>query len=309
MPKYADLPLIPALKARHAWDVNASDDQLGRINLMTPAATKAAALEVREGKVFNLCLPLNQPDMSWAGRKRFSHHVFCPDRNTQDDYLDGFYLQGSTQWDALRHIRAREFGFYGGRQDAQAGPEGSELGIDNWARHGIVGRGVLADVFGYCRKQGHTIAAHDSFTITVALLKEVLADAKVALRSGDILLLRTGFVEAYVAGQPELHSGDPITASPGLEGSEEMAEFLWDSGVAAIAADNPAVEVMPGDPTIGLLHRRLIPLLGFALGEFFDLAELSRHCAQDGRYTGLFTSAPLNLTGGVGSPGNALLIK
>ncbi len=309
IPKYAELPLIPALRARHAWDVHGREDQLGRVNLMTPAATLAALSTVRTGEVFNLCLPLNQPDLSWAGRKKFSHHVFCPDRNTQDDYLDGFYLQGSTQWDSLRHIKAREFGFYGGRQDAEAGPHGRELGIDHWARHGIVGRGVLADVYGFCERRGQRIAAHEDFTITVPLLREVLADAKVELASGDILLLRTGFVDAYLAGQPELHTGEPLAASPGLEGSEEMAEFLWDSGVAAIAADNPAVEVMPGDPSVGLLHRRLIPLLGFALGEFFDLAALARHCAEDAHYTGLFMSAPLHLPGGVGSPANALFIK
>jgi hypothetical protein len=57
----------------------------------------------------------------------------------------------------------------------------------------------------------------------------------------------------------------PTTA--GLDASAEMARFLWDKGFAAVAADNPTVEVRPGDPTVGSLHRRLIPALGLPLGE------------------------------------------
>ena len=88
-----------------------------------------------------------------------------------------------------------------------------------------------------------------------------------------------------------------------------MARWLWDRGVAAVATDNPAVEVAPGDPAVGSLHRRLIPLLGFALGELFDFGRLALDSAADGKYTSLFMAAPLNLPGGVGSPGNAVAVK
>jgi kynurenine formamidase len=309
IPRYHELPLIPELRARHAWEVYGRDDQLGRVNLMTPRAVLAAAAHVRRGAVFNLCLPLDKPNLEWAGRKPFVHNIFTPDRNTQEDYLDGFYLQGSTQWDALRHMRAREFGYYGGRQDADAGPQGGELGIDKWAEHGLVGRGVLADVYGYFEKRGRLISAVEDFTVTPKMLQDTLDEQGVALASGDVLMVRTGFVDAYLSGHPELHAGTPLKACPGLEGSEEMAEYLWDSGVAAIACDNPAVEVLPGSAAVGLLHRRLIPLLGFPLGEFFTFRPLSEDCARDKQYACLFVSAPLNLPRGVGSPANALAIK
>ena len=45
--------------------------------------------------------------------------------------------------------------------------------------------------------------------------------------------------------------------------------------VAAVAADNPAVDAVPVDPAVGSLHRRLIPCLGFAIGELFDFAPLA----------------------------------
>jgi hypothetical protein len=95
---------------------------------------------------------------------------------------------------------------------------------------------------------------------------------------------------------------------PGLSAAAEMAEVLWDWGVSAVVADNPAVEVSPGSAAIGSLHRRLIPLLGLPLGELFDFEELSVRCAAQHRSSFLFVSVPLNLPGGVGSPGNAVAV-
>jgi hypothetical protein len=57
------------------------------------------------------------------------------------------------------------------------------------------------------------------------------------------------------------------------------------------------------------LHYRLIALLGMPLGELFYLERLAADCADNGIYEGLFTSAPLNLLGGSGSPANALAVK
>ena len=53
----------------------------------------------------------------------------------------------------------------------------------------------------------------------------------------------------------------------------------------------------------------LIPGLGMALGEYFELDPLAEACARDRRWSFLFTSAPLNVFGGVGSPPNALALR
>jgi hypothetical protein len=75
-----------------------------------------------------------------------------------------------------------------------------------------------------------------------------------------------------------------------------------------VAADNPAVEVAPGSPAVGSLHRRLIPLLGIPLGELFDFERLAEACRTRGRADFLLASVPLHLPGGVGSPGNAVAV-
>ena len=57
------------------------------------------------------------------------------------------------------------------------------------------------------------------------------------------------------------------------------------------------------------MHARVLALLGIPLGEFFDLDALAEDCAADGVYDFFFTSAPLGIPGGIGSPPNALAIK
>jgi hypothetical protein len=91
-----------------------------------------------------------------------------------------------------------------------------------------------------------------------------------------------------------------------------VAEYLWDHGVAAIAVDNPGVEPF-GPGGIGeagdSVHTRVLALLGIPLGEFFDLDALADDCAADGVYEFMFTSKPLGIPGGLGSPPNAIAIK
>jgi kynurenine formamidase len=310
LPAYRDLPRIAELGARHAWQAFEAGDEIGRIGLLDAAAACRGAREVRRGAIFNLCLPLSLPDPPLTPRRRqYTHHVGALGRNVQDDYLTDFFLQASSQWDGLRHVRAREFGFFGGR-GTPGEPSDVGLGIDKWAEHGIVGRGVLADVQRHLTRQGRPLRPGVGTAITATDLREVLRAQGATLERGDVLIVRTGFVEAYLQAQPdERQRWATETDCPGLHAGEEMAEFLWDAGVAAIAADNPAVEVIPGDVGAGSLHRRLIPLLGFALGELFHVGPLAADCAADGRYACMFAAAPLNVPGAVGSPANAIAVK
>ncbi len=124
------------------------------------------------------------------------------------------------------------------------------------------------------------------------------------------MLLRTGFVGAYLNSDAEGRASfSEQRHSSGLIATEGMARYLWDAGWAAVVTDNPAVEAVPGSAEDGYLHRRLIPLLGFPLGELFDLDALAADCRADGRYSCFFVGVPLNLPGGVGSPANSIAIK
>ena len=52
-----------------------------------------------------------------------------------------------------------------------------------------------------------------------------------------------------------------------------------------------------------------IPIMGLTLGEIFNLGELAKDCAGDGRYEFLFVSPVLPISGAVASPTNPLAIK
>lgn len=316
IPKFAQLPTIGATGERHAWEVFGKSDQLGTVNLLTSERVKQAATLVRTGRVINLNLPLNFPITLYGGfRSGYRHHIEVG-RGSRDDYVDNFAMQGSSQWDSLRHIRFREFGYYGGRQDQDLDEKG-ELGIENWARHGIIGRGVLLDAAGYMKRRGTPLDQRQKFTMDGAFLEDVAKAENIQLEPGDIILLRTGWLAWYKnlddAGREALrgtlHPGDGGMACPGLDPSQATAGWVWDHQLAAMAADNVALEALPVDAKMGFQHRRLIALQGLPIGEVWDLDELAQDCAHDGVYEFMLVSAPLHLPGGVGSPPNAYAIK
>jgi Putative cyclase len=314
VPGYHQLGVIEKTGARHAWGVFGADDQLGTLNFITPAVVAAATREVTAGEVINLSLPLDQPDPPLAVGRKPMAHCMRVERWGRDDWLEVLYLQASSQWDGLRHIRYREFGYYGGRDEAAV--DAGALGIDQFARHGIITRGVLVDAAAYLANHGTPVDGSARLSIGPELIEDVLGWERTQLRVGDVLLLRTGWMAWYLeldhAARQAL--GGSLTNEPegldcpGLASGAGTAAWLWDHRLAAIAADNPAVEVLKVDAEIGFLHRLLIPLLGMPLGEFWDLEALSEACRRHQRYSFLLTSAPLFIRGGVGSPCNAYAV-
>jgi kynurenine formamidase len=308
-PRYDDLPLNEVLGARSAWNYFGPDDSLGTLNHLTPARLAAACALVRAGQSFGLNLPVMFPDPGIFWRSPPVHAIAKIDRNTYDDSLDGFFLQGSTHWDGFLHVRAREEGFYGGREGE---PMTSDLGlgIDQWARTGITGRGVLLDIGEFLRAEGTPGRLDTDFEITAEQLARVAAHQNVKISEGTILCLRFGWTE-YALSLPAPARRTLLEAGrfPGLRADEAMARFIWDHGIAAIAADTPAVEVAPGDARVGSLHRRSLVLMGTPFGELFSFGELAAACHEDGRWDFLFISMPMNLPGGVGSPANATAIR
>lgn len=315
LPSYRDLPIRAELPPESAWTVFGDDDQVGTINLLTPTEVLHAARLVRTGKVFSLNWDLEQPDPPLSGREGLVHTIHTDPYGT-DDLYDRFYTQRSSQWDALCHIAHPVYGFYNGCQFADiTGRKGSRNGIDNWARRGIVGRFVLADIGRARDRSGHPLDQKSSEEIQVDELERVLASCGSTLRGADVLLIRFGWTSWYATASKEdrayaARSPQEI-GTPGLAHDGSMAEWLWDNHIAAVVADNPGLEALPIDMSSldTFLHFRLIALLGIAIGELFQLDQLAADCAADGIYEGMFVAAPLNKVGGSGSPSNALAIK
>jgi kynurenine formamidase len=311
IPKYADLPCIDALGLKHAWDVFGRDDNLGTLNLIDGSAVRRGFSAALTGDRFPLALPLTSPDPPLFGRRKVAQSLVELDRNTWDDRLDSFYPQASSQWDGLKHVRCREYGFYTGLT-ADPGDLGDRLGIDHWAA-GVISRGVLLDVPRHRERIGHAYDPLGGEAIDATELAEIADKQGVTLEQGDVLCVRLGWLTAYrelsAAVRSSIAEPDGELVYSGLSGAESMAEQLWDWQLSALVCDNPSIEVRPGDPAAGNLHRRVLPLLGMALGELFDLDQLAQACAADDRWTFTFIGVPHRMPGGLGSPANAVAVR
>ncbi|MDX9694762.1 MAG: cyclase family protein [Bacteroidales bacterium] len=316
------------------WGDWGENDQLGRLNLITPDKVLQGVREVKEGKTFCLSLPLDYPGGQVINKVRFPPVLKPVIRNNaeyfnydwqqdnpnhtdlaSDDYVV-LYNQYSTQWDSLAH-RGAKFDINGDGNlvpvyynGYRAGEDVSinqnqetkalELGIENMAFHGVQGRGVLVDLhttFGdYPRKE----VGYDD-------LMRIMEKDNVTVEQGDILCLWTGLDQMIMSmkGKPSDSINHSCAVLNGFD--SKLLDWIVDSGVAAIASDNLAVEAIGKEITNGWstnlpLHELCLFRLGVHLGELWYLAELAHWLKTNNRSRFLLTAPPLRLTGAVGSP-------
>jgi kynurenine formamidase len=318
LPAFDELPIKPDYPPHSAWGVFGDDDQIGTLNLLTPERVAAAARLVQEGQVFALNWELELPDPPLFNRAALQHTIIRRRHNVFDDVYDNFNTQSSSQWDGLRHNGHRQYGFYNGVTEEQIiGEGGGRNGIEQWARRGIAGRGILIDFPRFAAAHGIAFTLGARYGISAEQLQAAADWHGLSFQTGDILLLRTGWIEWYSSLNEEqrIQVAQPGgLQAGGLEQSEESLRFLWDRHFAAIVSDNPSFEAYPaaaseeGQPR-ETMHGTIIGLWGMAIGEMFQLDALAAACAADRRYEFFFTSAPLNKLGGVASPPNALAIR
>lgn len=317
LPSYDQLPVKQGAPAGSAWGLFGDDDEYGTWNLATPAKAIEAAGLVRKGATFPLNTPVDalQRGLFWfrGAPRRTMFDCSGGLRVSYDEYIDNFCPQSSAQWDGHRHVAHPAIGFYNGvPHDRVLAPGSTALGIQNLARRGMVTRGVLLDVGRHLESQGTPIDYHSSQTIDVATLEACREAQGVQIRPGDMLIIRTGWLRWVLAQTPAVQTelAEHLVV-PGLRACDEMVAWLWNQHVAAVAGDHIAVESWPPvlEPGRGFMHMQLIVLFGMTLGEMWTLEPLADDCAADGVYEFMFTSAPLDVPGGVGSPPNALAIK
>lgn len=102
LPSFDDLPLDKEGPPGNAWGLFGKSDQLGRLNLITPATVAAAAQEIKEGIRVSLDWSLDKPLLPTFERKPFEHQITQLAPNINDDTIH-INTQSSSQWDGLRH--------------------------------------------------------------------------------------------------------------------------------------------------------------------------------------------------------------
>ena len=324
------------------WGDFGQDDQIGRLNLLTEQKVLQAVKEVKVGKVFCLSLPLDLPGGNVLNPRRHppvlsptlrdgTPYINFQMSKVQQDAIDvlsddqvTLCMQYSTQWDGLCHVgamfdtqgdgqlrRVYYNGFEADKDIQASEPAGdgccgggtsfaARLGIENYAQKGMQGRGVLIDL---ARHLGAGRTVVDAQT-----LMNIIEKDKISVESGDMLVLRTGFSEEIIAmgGKPS-HDRLEQTGAV-LDGSDAaLLNWITESGIAAICADNYAVEAYPARTSgpghsILPLHHHCLFKLGVPLAELWYLKDLAAWLNQHGRHHFLLTAPPLRMPGAVGSP-------
>lgn len=325
VPSYAELLQRTDAPPGSSWNVFGPGDEVGTLNFLTPSAIIRGADAVRTGAVFNLDYPIDafpEPDRFRPAPVHRLHYLGYRDDGTYgptrtetsviDDYLDGFYLQASSQIDGLRHFSHSIHGLYSGVPRSAIVPGTPTIGINNWAERGIAGRGLLVDVAMYRDSIGQPLDHDNCEWIDTDLLEATLSAQRTRVLPGDMIVLRVGYPER-LASQSDREAAH---RSAGLAVARRTVAWLWDHQVPLIASDNlgvePARALRPGEygeGRDGTLHAQLIALLGMPLGELWKLDELADACHSDGVYEFQLVCSPLNVVGAAGTPANATAIR
>ncbi|OMI39468.1 cyclase family protein [Streptomyces sparsogenes] len=285
------------------WGRWGEADEIGTLNLITDEVVRDAAATIRSGRRIPLAVPLQQDGVQTGvipGRVNPLHtmvavnlEMFGPGTVATSDDAVTMGLQAGTHWDGLTHV-SHSGRIYNGRPAGSVTAHGRAAfsGIDK-ARH-IVSRGVLLDV---ARANGLD-RLPDGHAVTPEDLEAAEALARTTVRPGDIVLVRTGQIRRYLAGEKEAYA----FPSPGL--SLRTPEWFHARDVAAVANDTLTFEIFP--PEIENLwlpvHALDLVEMGMQQGQNWNLEGLSEACAEEGRYTFLLSATPEPFVGGAGSP-------
>jgi hypothetical protein len=239
-------------------------------------------------------------------------------------------LQYSTQWDGLAHVGSMfdadgdgvpEAVYYNGFKAGEhvVGPDHIEdtgvppepaaarstsaaqaLGIEAMARSCVQGRGTMVDLRAHYG-DGRTVVGYDE------LMRVIDADG-VTFERGDILCLHTGFAEIVLGMRKQPDAERLHSACAVLDGRDrKLLQWITDTPIAAIAADNYAVEGFPARPGPQCcaalpLHEHCLFKQGVHLGELWRLTPLADWLRARKRHHFLLTAPPLDLPGAIASP-------
>ncbi len=266
------------------WGDFGPDDQLGRINLLTPERVVEEVKEVKTGKSFCLSLPLDLPGGRALNPRRFPPKLYATARErtglsnynftassespgmtdviSDDSVL--MSLQYSTQWDSFAHVGSQfdangdgiaEIVYYNGwnglehliapTEDLEADPLQRFQGV----RAKALGIETMAETCVQGRGVMIDLRKHlgdDRTVVDFAMLEKIMADDDVVVEEGDMVCVHTGFSQRLMdmAGNP-----DPEVLHNGcatLDGGDpRLQDWIRDTGLSVLIGDNYAVEEIP----------------------------------------------------------------
>lgn len=280
------------------------DDEIGRLNWVTPESVAAIMARMDGRKVFDLAVNYKWGMPSWteAGDPPFSIWMTHTPKGSIIDGRSGYgseihkeygysgdaismYTHTGTHIDTLNHM-----GYYG--QHWNGWTQDEHLGSMVWTKGGtdryppIIARGVMLDV---AATLGVDILPNH-YEITPKDIQDTAKRQGVKFRKGDIVMVRTGRMRMW----PSL---DYLGASPGIN----VASAQWlleEAGAMCIAGDNIGLEPQPYHGQYAPVHCYMFATAGAQIIEVVNMEEI----AAEKVYEFAFLGFPMKIFGATGAP-------
>lgn len=278
------------------WGRWGTDDQIGAVNLITPAKRRQAAALVKEGFSVSLARDVDT-EKAIDNPQPYEHSMLAIG---SDRFGVAFHGVAHTHLDSLAHINYDGVFYNGYKPDAAAVMKTGHTrnSIIN-LKNGIFTRGILIDL---PRLKGVPYVEPGT-PISVQDIEAWEKMAGVRVTAGDALFIRTGRWARRAALGPWDNSRTGRRAGP----SASVIPWLKQRDVALLGSDVPpsvAPSDLPGET--GPVHDFALVSLGVHLFDNCDLEALAEAAAARKRWEFLLTVAPLPIRGGTGSPVNPI---
>ena len=282
------------------WGRWGADDQLGALNLITPAKRQQALALATEGLVVSLArqpqvMPTSATPAGERPASAFWHRDFViPQNGIAIENISIFYHgEVHTHLDALCH-----FGYkgqlYNGVPFAEAvnAETGcTQMGIHN-LQEAIVSRGVLLDI---PRLRGVPYLEPGT-AVTPADILAWEEQAGVRVGPGDVVLLHTGRWRR-----------PPDQQVPTAGWHPAVVPWFKERDVAVMGSDGTQDAVVFDDFRFPV-HVPALVALGVHVIDAADLTAAAEMAARLNRWEFLFVAAPIRIPGNTGSPFNPVAI-
>ena len=282
------------------WGRWGRGDQMGSVNLITPARRKAAAALVQEGVSISLAHDADT-EKSVDNSSPYVHKMLSTGAHpagpfVMDEYAVNYHGLAHTHMDALTHM-AWEGKMYNGIPQTEVTEQGAKVLAVTAFKEGIFTRGILMDI----PKLKNLPFLEPGTPIYPEDLDAWEKKAGLKVGPGDVVFIRTG----RWARRKKLGPWDPARVA-GLYAT--CAKWLKQRDVAMVGSDSDT-DVMPsGIPGVQPMHQILLVAMGTPIFDNCDLESLAEAAAKRNRWSFLITAAPIPMPGGTGSPLNPIAV-
>jgi kynurenine formamidase len=278
-------------------DAGTAPSDMGGLGRVGRRELLEALGKVQEGRIYELATELGE-DMPQGPSDTFYGFRLTPYRTPKcltgrKDVAFDFSMEVitasphlGTHIDGLAHIQSHGR-IYGGHRVGEVYSDSGWLANGMEHSRPIIGRGILLDV---AAAKG---VAHlpDSYEITPDDLVETAQTQGSEVRSGDVVLVRTGWLEATYDSDPAAF----FRSQPGV--GPDAGVWLYERGMSVLGTDTSGTEPKPMPDPERSTHCALLVDRGVHLIEIMRLENIAR----DQIFEFLFIALPLRIKGGTGS--------